>query len=439
MQMNSVVPSADSNSLPWLIAASGDPTCDLNRDLFFAKAHGWAQALPARRYMILLCEQRTNFIIAFMAAQVAGQTLLLPSNRSAGAIAEIITTYPDCYCLVDGEIGINAVEVVHCQQLPLHTGAAACPNIDPDHIAAIVFTSGSTGKARPNVKTWGSLVAGARLTQRRFGFTPQHCIVATVPPQHMYGLETTVMAPLVIEARIYGGRPFFPEDVRLALVACEGRRVLVTTPVHLRACVGAGLEWPAIEQIISATAPLDPKLRQQAEQLLNAPVREIYGCTEAGSLASRDGDEWCLYDTFTLARHGDRSVVTAPHLGEAVELADIVEITAPDRFRLLGRQADLINIAGKRASLADLNLKLNAIAGVEDGVFVMADDATRLAALVVAPQLQAAQILAALAEQLDPVFLPRPLYLVDSLPRSETGKLPRQALLNLLHSCGAAK
>lgn len=424
-----------SSSAPWLIAANGD----LGRDLFFARARGWAQALPARRYMILLCEERTNFIIAFMAAQVAGQTLLLPSNRSAGAIAEIIAAYPDCYCLMDGAISIKSVEVVHCQQLPLHTSAAVPPDIDPGHIAAIVFTSGSTGKARPNLKTWGSLVAGAQLAQRRFGFTPQHCIVATVPPQHMYGLETTVMAPLVVETKVYGGRPFFPEDVRLALAACEGRRVLVTTPVHLRACVGAGLEWPAVEQVISATAPLDPKLRQEAEQLFNVPVREIYGCTEAGSLASRDGDEWRLYDTFTIAQHGDRTLVTAPHLSEAVELGDVVEITAPDRFRLLGRQADLINIAGKRASLADLNLKLNAIAGVEDGVFVMVDEASRLAALVVAPQLQSAQILTALAEQVDPVFLPRPLYRVAALPRNETGKLPRQALLNLLHSSGGAK
>jgi acyl-coenzyme A synthetase/AMP-(fatty) acid ligase len=418
-----------------MIAANGG----LGRELFWARACGWAEALPKRRYMILLCEQRANFIIAFMAAQVAGQTLLLPSNRSPGAIAEIVEAYPDCYCLVDDRTTINSVAVVHCQQLPLQTTATALPDIDPEHVAAIVFTSGSTGRARPNAKSWGSLVTGARLAQRRFGFTPQHCIVATVPPQHMYGLETTVMVPLVVETEIYGGRPFFPEDVRLALLACTGARVFVTTPVHLRACVGAGLEWPAVEQIISATAPLAPALRQQAEQLFKAPVREIYGCTEAGSLASRDtecGDEWRLYDTFAIARNGGQAIVTAPHLSEPVALADVVEITASNRFRLLGRQADLINIAGKRASLADLNLKLNAIAGVEDGVFMMVDDAARLAALVVAPQLQSAQILSALAEQIDPLFLPRPLYRVDSLPRNETGKLPRQAVLNLLQACG---
>jgi acyl-coenzyme A synthetase/AMP-(fatty) acid ligase len=55
-----------------------------------------------------------------------------------------------------------------------------------------------------------------------------------------------------------------------------------------------------------------------------------------------------------------------------------------------------------------------------------------IAALVVAPGLDAAAILDALRRDIDPVFLPRPLKLVDALPRGETGKLPRAALLESL-------
>jgi acyl-coenzyme A synthetase/AMP-(fatty) acid ligase len=47
---------------------------------------------------------------------------------------------------------------------------------------------------------------------------------------------------------------------------------------------------------------------------------------------------------------------------------------------------------------------------------------------VVAPTLDAAAILSALRERVDPAFLPRPLLLVEALPRNETGKLPQQAL-----------
>jgi acyl-coenzyme A synthetase/AMP-(fatty) acid ligase len=100
-----------------------------------------------------------------------------------------------------------------------------------------------------------------------------------------------------------------------------------------------------------------------------------------------------------------------------------------------GRLADLVNIAGKRSSLAYLNHQLNSISGVLDGAFFHFEDpraphkdVTRVAACVVAPGLNAAQLLQALRERLDPAFLPRPLLLVPRLPRNGTGKLPREAL-----------
>ena len=101
--------------------------------------------------------------------------------------------------------------------------------------------------------------------------------------------------------------------------------------------------------------------------------------------------------------------------------------------------ADLINIAGKRHSLASLNHLLNAIAGVVDGAFYMPDETspdhiTRLAACVVAPGMDAPQLLAALREHIDPVFLPRPLLFVEALPRNSTGKLPRAALQELFQT-----
>ena len=56
----------------------------------------------------------------------------------------------------------------------------------------------------------------------------------------------------------------------------------------------------------------------------------------------------------------------------------------------------------------------------------------RVAALVVAPELDEAAVLAALREVVDPVYLPRPLKRVAALPRNATGKLPRGALLEAL-------
>ena len=316
-------------------------------------------------------------------------------------------------------------------------GSALATVFEPsaDHPMAIAFTSGSTGEAKPNLKTWGELVSGARQAQRRFGFDPTTAIVATVPPQHMYGLETSIMAPLVSAARIHGGRPFFPDDVRQALEAVPAPRVLVTTPIHLQACVRAGLNWPQPAFLISATAPLAPDLAARAEAAFDAPVLEIYGCTEAGSIASRrtlDGDLWRLYDGFTV-RDGQLS---GAHLPEPLPLNDIIEPNGATEFRLLGRREDLINVAGKRTSLGYLNHQLNDIAGVVEGVFLTGDaterEAQRLMAVVVAPRLSKPDLLAALAQRLDPIFLPRPLLKVDALPRNETGKVTRDALLALI-------
>ena len=139
-----------------------------------------------------------------------------------------------------------------------------------------------------------------------------------------------------------------------------------------------------------------------------------------------------------------RTVAYGDHVEGRVALSDLIELLPEHRFLLHGRHADLINIAGKRTSLAYLNHQLTAIPGVADGAFLMpeeeADDGvTRLTAFVVAPDLSAAAILQALRERIDPVFLPRPLVFVAALPRNDTSKLPREALKALRASALAQR
>ena len=124
------------------------------------------------------------------------------------------------------------------------------------------------------------------------------------------------------------------------------------------------------------------------------------------------------------------------HVENEVLLADVIELRNRNAFLLHGRTADLVNIAGKRTSLAHLNFQLNSIEGVRDGTFVMPEEddgtVTRLTAFVVAPGLASETIMAALRQRIDAAFLPRPLCFVQSLPRNGTGKLPRVALDGLV-------
>jgi len=268
--------------------------------------------------------------------------------------------------------------------------------------------------------------------------------MGTVPPQHMYGLESTVLMPLQSGATMHAGRPFYPADICVALAGLPRPRVLVTTPYHLRAMLKDQATLPAADLLLSATAPLAQDLANEAESRFGAPLHEIYGCTETGQLASRRttaGAEWQTLPAVHLRREGELIWAEGGHIDNPTRLADVIELTGEGpvstTFLLHGRHVDQVNIAGKRTSLAYLNQQLNAIPGVQDGVFLLPredrpDSIHRLTALVVAAGLTPAALTQALRERIDPVFLPRPLLFVEALPRNATGKLPSQVTEDLL-------
>ena len=257
------------------------------------------------------------------------------------------------------------------------------------------------------------------------------------------------MLPLLHGLLLTAERPFFPADVMAALDQDRLPGILVTTPVHLRALAddstapGFGSSARA-GFVLSATAPLSDDLARRTEDVFGAPVFEIYGCSEAGQLATRrtiDGPVWRTLDGFRLYRNGDHCWAAGPAEPD-VRLADEIEPVSAQTFALLGRTADLVNIAGKRSSSAISTQQLLAIDGVQDGVFLMPPPGEttatpRLEAVVAAPNLSSAQVLARLRERIDPAFLPRPLHMVDRLPRNDLGKLPREELLRLIRQSRA--
>jgi len=270
---------------------------------------------------------------------------------------------------------------------------------------------------------------------------PGAVVIATVPQQHSYGLESTVLLPLQHGLALHAARPFYPGDVIAAIARAPRPRILVTTPIHLRALLADAGAMPALDLVISATAPLSRQLASEAERRFDCALLEIYGCSEAGQLAARrtvEGDLWHCLDGAILRQDLSGTWASGAVIEGEVLLSDVIELRAPDAFILHGRNDDLINIAGKRTSLAYLNHHLNSIRGVSDGIFVMPQESgeatTRLMAFVVAAGLSSDAILSALRQRVDPVFLPRPLLVVDSLPRNVLGKLPREAILSLAAS-----
>lgn len=406
---------------------------------FVAEARELANRLPQCRHVINLCEDRYSFCLSLVACLLRGSTTLLPPDRGARHLKALEQDYPNALILADqSEASYPTALLVVRPAVPPVAGEVRL-DLPDEREALIAFTSGSTGAPRGYPKTWGSLSESARLIDERLGGTRGKILVATVPAQHMYGLELSILLPLCRGAILHAGKPFFPADIAETLGRVPQPRVLVTTPIHLRALLQSELPLPPVAMLVSATAPLEPALARVCEARFQAPLREIYGCTEAGSIAGRRpamDEPWCLYESIVLRSVGSNARVEAPHLREPVELHDALEPLDERRFSLVGRQTDLVNIAGKRASLAALDGVLLALDGVRDGAFYLPENTAgvtaRLVAFVVAPGLTRHAIQRHLRAELDPAFLPRVIHLVDSLPRNDRAKLLRQDLEDLL-------
>jgi acyl-coenzyme A synthetase/AMP-(fatty) acid ligase len=401
-----------------------------------------AQRLPPGGSMLNLCEDRYRFLVSYTAALSVGHTVLMPPSRAEQVISEIANSTRGSYRWQDADVA--AARTGPSSQLTVSA------RIPAGQTAMVGFTSGSTGRPRAHPKLWrsmhGSNARNAAAIREglgiaegdRAGVVP--AIVATVPPQHMYGMELSILLPLIGGMAVHAGRPLFPADIARSLAELPEPRVLVSTPLHLRTLVESAQPFPTTALIISATAPLDRDLAAAVEARLGGQLLELFGSTETCVFARRrtaTGEPWRTYEGVELQPQADGTLVSAPWFVEPVLLQDVVELLGDGRFVVRGRSSDMIEVAGKRASLADLTQRLLAVEGVRDAVlFQPQPDSVasirRMAALVVAPGCSAKQILERLAGSVDPAFLPRPLRIVEELPRNELGKLPRERLLELL-------
>jgi 3-hydroxymyristoyl/3-hydroxydecanoyl-(acyl carrier protein) dehydratase len=421
----------------------------LSAGQFIAQAQALAERLPAGARPVNLCQDRLHFALGLAAALLRGQTSLLPPNALPATLRQLPEgTGKLCVLCDEPASTAPAAHGWPVRGVSLRPGladATALPCVAADLEAACLLTSGSTGAPQPHAKRWGTLVANigaeaARLAQMlgRPSLAGMG-LVATVPPQHSYGLESSVLLALLGGASFDAARPFYPADIAAALQRMPHPRALVTTPLHLKALLRAGLALPQVDLLLCATAPLAPQLAAQAEAAMGAALIEIYGCTEAGQVATRRttaGDAWHTLGELRIQAQGSadaqRFSVSGGHVLEPTPLADMLELHDAQHFRLLGRSGDIIHVAGKRSSLAHLDFHLNRIEGVEDGAFWLPDDQgeelVRPVALVVAPRLSPSQVIQALRQHVEPAFVPRRVFMVAALPREATGKLTAAAL-----------
>lgn len=407
---------------PFCVGADG---LRLRSDLL-EDARGVRAALAGHDAVCNLATRRYDFAATLLAAMAEGIATVLPPSRAEQAVAASLAGYAKP--LVLEGIDRRAVSV----------GAEIAALSGEVH----VFTSGSTGAPVRHVKGWTALAGGARVTSfllEQAGLMPGRAlIIGTTPHQHMYGLEASIFAGLANGHCVSNEIAFYPADldaiVGRAAEAGFDEIALITTPPHLRFLEERVRALPRIRCVISATAPLHRGVALRLEEA-GCPLFEIYGCTEAGSLAWRRSarDElWTPFAGFRLRAVEDGWLATAPHLGSVVALPDDIDIMSDGRFRLVGRRGDMVRVAGKRQSLGALNAALAMLSTVGDAVMACEDEdgEDRLHVYVVPapggetdPDVLSRLVREHMRRHVDSVFIPRSVTIVSELPRSATGKL----------------
>jgi acyl-coenzyme A synthetase/AMP-(fatty) acid ligase len=409
-----------------------------------------ARRLDKSETICNLCGSRVGFLVTWLAAMRRGCMQLLPPSGGHADLVAILQSCSRPTIVVDEEKLLQPQWTTNARcliNIPDATQRSSPKDVlswqaDWDLSMVRLYTSGSTGVPEPQTRTLGQLVQGAFLLGSRLhaelegGLSLINAIVCSVPPQHMFGLEMSVMLSLVHGIPVLERRPLLPADVISAFEQTGVGTAWITTPLHLQALVRTGDNVPNCSVVVSSTMPLDPTVARHTEVLVKAPVLEIYGSTETGAIAMRRTAKdisWQPVDNVWIEPgiFGSGAKVWGSHFSSPQILTDQIKTNEHGRFNLLGRHGDMIKIGGRRASLAGLNLLLSNFPGLLDGVFYMPTTGAypeRLVLIHTGEVLDPIATVNWLRERMDPVFIPRTIIRTSSLGRTDTGKLSKAVL-----------
>jgi len=410
-----------------------------------SSAMALAAAIDPREVTFNLCDSRSGFLVTWLAALRSGSLQCLPPSSGRADLVTILNSSARPCLVADDTSSLHSEWRARARTLHWNLGSVSettdlrwFPEWDSEVVR--LHTSGSTGKPQVQAKTLRQLALGAEFLAKRLEqelgdpLSDGSTIVCSVPPQHMFGLEASVMLSLISGIPVLDRRPLLPADVSAAFEACPQDCIWVTTPLHLRSLVRSGERLRNCRAVVASTMPLAATLAHQVETLLEAPVYEIYGSTETGAIATRrtaESNLWRPLPGVKLDPDSSSTQVWGEHFSSPQRLGDRVAVDNAGLFALLGREADMIKIAGRRASLSGLNELLQEVPGLSDGVFYLPstdNPAERLVLIHSGQPLDRAFIDAWLRERMDAAFLPRAIIRVDRLPRSGAGKIPRASL-----------
>ena len=154
-------------------------------------------------------------------------------------------------------------------------------------MAALLYSSGTTGRPKGIVLTHGNLLANARALKEAWGFTEQDVLLHALPLFHVHGLFIAMGCALLSGAQVIFQPRFETSSVLEALPQSTVFMGVPTYYTRLLAEPGFGpAQAPSVRLFVSGSAPLLPETFKEFSERMGQPILERYGMTECGVIAS---------------------------------------------------------------------------------------------------------------------------------------------------------
>jgi malonyl-CoA/methylmalonyl-CoA synthetase len=340
-----------------------------------------------------------------------------------------------------------------------------------DDLAALLYTSGTTGRSKGAMLSQENLASNARTLVEYWRFTANDTLIHALPIYHTHGLFVATNVALMAGATTLF-LPKFDADPILKLM--ERATSLMGVPTFYTRLLGRpGLTREAAAHMrlfISGSAPLLAETHIAFKERTGHAILERYGMTETGMIASNPYDSERVAGSVGFPLPGVFVRVAEPATGKVLrpDEVGVIEVKGPNVFsgywrmpektkaefrddgyfvtgdlgkidahgyvHILGRGKDLVISGGLNVYPKEVESEIDAVAGVVESAVIGAphpDFGEAVIAIVVREKdstVDEAAIHAALENRLASYKRPKQIVFVGELPRNAMGKVKKNVL-----------
>lgn len=351
---------------------------------------------------------------------------------------------------------VIGTSISHPNRLNVDFGApGARSELDAgEHASLLLQSSGTVGRARVALREAKAINRVGMTLLRTICVDEHDHVLSSLPMHHAYGIEHAVLLPMMAGARI-SQMPVFEIDVALEYLS-EGANVLPAIPPTIDALASTNPVSTPLRLVYTAGSPLPTSTRVRFEEAWGVKVGDLYGASEVGTIT------WGFHGIampvpgveVKLAPDGELMVrsdaMFSGYLDKANQpvdteripngwflTGDLASIGPNNAVQLIGRARLQFDVGGLKVQPTDVEealIKHTEIAEVLVGPLVLSETVNRVHAQIVPaagiPETNHQDLIESITqfarEHLPPHQVPRQIEVVESLPRTPSGKLIRR-------------